>query len=231
MPMLANKYLLASKGISLIEIVISLLISSLLVAAMIAVFINIKQTYRVQDNISRIQDSGSLALEFMGRDIRMLGYWGCLKANTGDLYGDNNQLIIKAAYEVVTPITNCGATVNKSAGYYLDKTSTVVYTLVNNVLRRNTNNLNNDIVEGVEAMVFSYGVDTDADNSPNVYLSSSLVEDFEKVVSIKVQLLLSSMEDNLLFNSTAFTFNGLTKTDKRIRRIYAVTYMLRNRHI
>ena len=74
MPMLANKYLLASKGISLIEIVISLLISSLLVAAMIAVFINIKQTYRVQDNISRIQDSGSLALEFMGRDIRMLGY-------------------------------------------------------------------------------------------------------------------------------------------------------------
>ena len=219
------------KGFTLIEILIALLLSSVLLAGMISIFINFKQTYRVQDNLSRIQENGILALELMGRDIRMLGYWGCLKASTGDLYVDNSRLTLKAAYEVVTPIDACGETVNKSTAYYLDKTSTVSYTIVNNVLRRNTNNLNNDIVEGVEAMVFLYGVDTDADGSPNVYLPVSALVDFEKVVSIKIQLLVSSIEDNLLLKSTVFSFNGLVKTDRRLRRVYAATYMLRNRHI
>ena len=218
------------KGLTLVEILIALLISAFLLAGMIAVFINIKQTYRVQENLARMQESGSLALELMGRDIRMLGYWGCLKASTGDLYGDATQLILKAAYAVDPPIVSCGDTVNKSASYYVDKTSRVIYSIVNNVLRRHTNNLNNDVVEGIEAMTFLYGVDTDADSSPNVYLPSGAGVDFEKVVSIQVQILVSSLDDNLVFKAVPFTFNGLTKTDRRIRRVYTATYMLRNRH-
>ncbi len=230
MKVLAKRYSADQKGLTLVEILIALLISAFLLAGMIAVFLNIKQTYRVQDNLARMQESGSLALELMGRDIRMLGYWGCLKANTGDLYGDATQLILKAAYAVDPPIYSCGDTVNKSASYYVDKTSSVSYSIVNNVLRRNTNNLNNDIVEGIEAMTFLYGVDTDVNSSPNVYLPYNAVVDFEKVVSIQVQLLVSSLDDNLVFKAAAFTFNGLTKTDRRIRRVYMATYMLRNRH-
>ena len=95
MKVLAKRYSADQKGLTLVEILIALLISAFLLAGMIAVFLNIKQTYRVQDNLARMQESGSLALELMGRDIRMLGYWGCLKANTGDLYGDATQLILK----------------------------------------------------------------------------------------------------------------------------------------
>ena len=98
------------KGLTLVEILISMLISAFLLAGMIAVFINIKQTYRVQENLARMQESGSLALDLMGRDIRMLGYWGCLKASTGDLYSDATQLILKAAYAVDPPISSCGDT-------------------------------------------------------------------------------------------------------------------------
>jgi len=218
------------RGLSLIEMMVAILIGTFLLGGAIATFINIKQTYRIQDNLSRLQENGWLALELIGRDIRVTGYWGCLIPSKGDLYGDEARLILKAAFVVAMPTTNCGDSVNQSASYYWDKTSTVIYTLNNAVLRRNTNSINNDIVEGVEAMVFLYGVDTDADSAPNVYVTYNSGVNFEKVVSIKVSLLLSSMDDNLIDKAIPYNFNGTIRTDKRLRRVYSSTFMLRNRH-
>lgn len=230
MPFSSKKTYYQQSGLSLIEIVVAMLIGTFLMGGAIATLISIKQTYRIQENLSRIQEGGWLAIELIGRDIRMTGYWGCLKPGTGDLDGDQASLILKAAFVVIMPAVNCGDSVNKSSSYYLDKTSTVVYTINNNVLRRQTNSINNDIVEGVEDMVFLYGMDTDADSAPNYYVPYYSGLDFEKVVSINVSVLLSSMDDNLTDKVIPYNFNGVRKSDRRLRRVYSSTFMLRNRH-
>ena len=218
-------------GLTLLEILLALFISTFVLSGMIFLFINIKQIYRLQVGYSRIQENAGLAMQLLGRDIRMTGYWGCLQASTGDLYGDDTQLILKAAYIVEPPVDTCGEVVNKEAMYYLDKTATITYTIVNDVLRRHTNNLNNDVVEGIEGFLIGYGVDSDADGTPNYYVYDGAVIDFEHVVSLHVSLEVSSLDDNLLDTPITTTFKGVTKTDRRLRRIVTSTFMLRNRSI
>ena len=65
-------------GMTLIEIMIALLIGAFLLGGVLQIFINSKQTYRMQENLSRLQENGRFAMEFLARDIRMAGYWGCI---------------------------------------------------------------------------------------------------------------------------------------------------------
>jgi type IV pilus assembly protein PilW len=69
------------KGFTLIEIMIALLLGIFLTSGIIQVFLGSKQTYRMQENMSRIQENGRFAMYFLARDIRMSGYWGCVKNN------------------------------------------------------------------------------------------------------------------------------------------------------
>lgn len=64
------------RGVGLVELMVSLLVGALLVAGMLALFNANRQTFRLQDNISRAQESGSLALDFISEDLRIAGYPG-----------------------------------------------------------------------------------------------------------------------------------------------------------
>jgi len=66
------------QGLSLIELMIAIVISSLLMAGTIQIFVNNKQTYRVQEAMSRLQENGRFAMQFLTRDIRMADFWGCV---------------------------------------------------------------------------------------------------------------------------------------------------------
>jgi len=66
-------------GLSLIEIMIALLIGAFLIGGIIQIFINSKQTYRMQEGLSRLQENGRFAISFLTRDIRMADFWGCSK--------------------------------------------------------------------------------------------------------------------------------------------------------
>lgn len=65
------------RGFSLVEIMVALGISLFIMAGIGYVYTNSKQTYRVQEQLSRLQENGRLAFEYLTRDIRMAGYWGC----------------------------------------------------------------------------------------------------------------------------------------------------------
>ncbi len=91
-----------------------------------------------------------------------------------------------------------------------------------------------ELVEGVEDMQILYGVDTDGDLSANKYDTADHVSsagEWNDVVSVRVQLLLRSLVDNVVDAPRSFTFNGetVTPTDKRIRRVFTSTASLRNR--
>jgi len=64
-------------GMTLIEIMIALLIGAFLLGGILQIFINSKQTNRMQEGLSRLQENGRFALDFLAKDIRMAGYRGC----------------------------------------------------------------------------------------------------------------------------------------------------------
>lgn len=66
-------------GFTLVELMIAIVLGLLLTAVVAEVYLNSKKTYRVSDNLSRVQENGRYFLEELGRDIRMAGYIGCAK--------------------------------------------------------------------------------------------------------------------------------------------------------
>lgn len=88
-----------------------------------------------------------------------------------------------------------------------------------------------ELVEGVEDMQVDYGVDTDGDRTADVYQTADLVADWESVVSVRINLLMQSTEDNIASQPQTYTFNGTTTTpaDRRLRKTYSTVVALRNR--
>jgi type IV pilus assembly protein PilW len=65
------------QGLSLIELMIAITLGLILMAGVLQVFLSSKTVYTTQQALSRIQETGRLAIDFLARDIRMAGYMGC----------------------------------------------------------------------------------------------------------------------------------------------------------
>ena len=64
-------------GLSLVEIMVALTLGVVLLTGVIQIYASTKSTYRMQDNLARLQENGRFALSFLSRDVRMAGYHGC----------------------------------------------------------------------------------------------------------------------------------------------------------
>lgn len=65
------------RGVSLIELMVSMALGLLLTAGILQVFASNSQAYRFHEALSRIQENGRFALDELTREIRMAGYLGC----------------------------------------------------------------------------------------------------------------------------------------------------------
>lgn len=91
-----------------------------------------------------------------------------------------------------------------------------------------------ELVEGVEDMQVQYGVDTDDNDIPDDYQTADAIEtanNWNKVISAEVSLLLRTQKDNLTTANQTFSYNGTTTnaTDKRLYHIYTTVITIRNR--
>jgi prepilin-type N-terminal cleavage/methylation domain-containing protein len=69
------KYLwLKNKGVTLIELMIALVMSSILIAALYRVFISQQQTYTVQEQVTDMQQNARIGINRMMSEIRMAGF-------------------------------------------------------------------------------------------------------------------------------------------------------------
>lgn len=77
------------KGISLIEILIAVVLGMLLILGVTRIFISSKYVFSAQTALSSIQETGRLAVEFISRDVRMAGFYGCqnTRIQTNKLFG------------------------------------------------------------------------------------------------------------------------------------------------
>jgi type IV pilus assembly protein PilW len=299
---------------------------------MIALFVSSSQSYRVQENLSRVQENGHFAINFLTQDIRMADYWGCLNSSVGiannlnpgsgfddfanaitatngalgapdsitikraapsDIYIDSVPATVSADLKVtpnsglaendIVLVSDCSAgdilqitnlntsnssfdnivhnlggspssgdpdypgnaekTLEKKYGpdAQVYKMVYITYTIATGAggqeaLYRSINgSAPQELIEGIEDMQLKYGVDTDADNTPNFYVDSTglTAAQMNQVVSVRVSLVARTLENNLSTQAVPYTVFGVTTTppvtDRRIRRVFNTTIAIRNR--
>ncbi|VAW97163.1 hypothetical protein MNBD_GAMMA22-2226 [hydrothermal vent metagenome] len=64
-------------GVTLIELMIAMAISSILLVGVGSIYSNTKKTYFVQDEFGRLQENARYALDVLTKEIRNAGYIGC----------------------------------------------------------------------------------------------------------------------------------------------------------
>ncbi|WP_261843466.1 PilW family protein [Aliamphritea ceti] len=68
----------AQRGLSMIELMVSMVIGLVIMGAVLQAFLSTNQSYRIQNAQSRIQEDGRAAIHFVAQDIRAADFWGCL---------------------------------------------------------------------------------------------------------------------------------------------------------
>lgn len=74
-----------SAGFTLVELMVAMVLGLLLIGGVISVFLGTQQASRTQEAMSRVQESGRLALEVISRDARQAGFRACQGGNLQDL--------------------------------------------------------------------------------------------------------------------------------------------------
>ncbi len=238
-------------GMTLIEIMIALLIGAFLLGGVLQIFINSKQTYRMQENLSRLQENGRFAMEFLARDIRMAGYWGCISPLPAvtEVTGANNNavgsvdniddgtdtLTLRGAFTqplVVNPppaapvAYPCGSSDITTKAFYTDPSSKIDYKIQNSVLRRTDSGGNwQDLIEGVKDMQILYGVDTDAAGA----VGSGTPNYYVPASSVAAADWLKVISIRIALTVQTIDGNLTTTGDGRIRRVFNTTIAVRNR--
>lgn len=98
-------------------------------------------------------------------------------------------------------------------------------------INSNGNPQSQDLLEGVEVMRLQFGYDSDGDITPNRYLSAAAVPDFQQVTTVRIELLLRSLEDFLTTAPQHYHFDGAEHiaADHRLRQRFTTTVRVRNR--
>lgn len=152
------KYIKKQDGFTLIEIMVSIAISSLVIAGVYGVYTIQQRSYTVQEQVAEMQQRLRAAVNFMSREVRMAGY------NPPAPYDPSNacdDAEITQADAQTFAFSYCDVTANTS-------TTPVSYT---SVLRRSTYQLDNKgvlgllrdnavtpmpVAEGINAVEFRY---------------------------------------------------------------------------
>jgi len=64
-------------GLSLIELMIALLLSSFITLGILTMYLDSTETSQVSRSLARVQEAGRISLDLIARDVRMAGFAGC----------------------------------------------------------------------------------------------------------------------------------------------------------
>ncbi len=67
-----------NRGVTLIEMMIAMLIGLILLIGLVQVFAASKEAYRLSQGVSHVQENARFAMDYLQRDIRMVGHMGCV---------------------------------------------------------------------------------------------------------------------------------------------------------
>ncbi len=179
-----NQNHLDAKGVTLIELLIVLVMSAFVIAGIYRLFIAQTRAYTVQDQVVEVQQSIRSAMEILLRDLRMAGF-------------DSDNIGSKII--VANPVIAGDHQVSVSYEYDSTTQHTVTYSIevaTKRLLRQLTTTKDDGssvagpqeaLLENVDALDFTYGVDTNNDGALDSWVSAGAIGT-GKVVSVRVGL-------------------------------------------
>lgn len=69
-----HRFLRPQRGVTLVELMVSLLIGSIILLGVVSLFVASRQTQETQQHLNRVAEDVRFFTEFIARDIRMAGY-------------------------------------------------------------------------------------------------------------------------------------------------------------
>ena len=137
-------------GLTLIELMISMVIAGMLLAVMVLAFTGQSRSYNTQQDISVLQEDMMAALQLMSRDIRMAGY------NPAGATGIGVELANGANFQATQDLSGDGVI---PAGFSDER---ILYALNGTTLVRN----GQPVIDNITTLAFEYL--TMIDNGPAV---------------------------------------------------------------
>jgi type IV pilus assembly protein PilW len=169
------------KGVTLIELLVALVICAIVIGGIYRLFVVQTRAYTVQDQVVEVQQSVRSAMEILLRDLRMTGFDDDSIAST-----------VTITTPIVTPIAANSITMSYE---YQNQINTVNYWVTappSPILFRQltVNNVAQPaeiLLENIDDLTFTYGVDTDGDGYVDNWVAAAGVGT-SKVIAVRVTL-------------------------------------------
>jgi prepilin-type N-terminal cleavage/methylation domain-containing protein len=137
-----------NKGLSLVEMLVALVISSIIVAGSYGLFVSQSKIYSKQEQVVEVQQTIRVAMNIMVRDLQMVGY------------DDDRTLTVTPSNPIILSANSATIQYEKNAGvyqvrYWLNGTTLQRDDLFNNVAASEV------LLENVDTLDFTPNVETD----------------------------------------------------------------------
>lgn len=254
-----NTRLLTSRqtGFGIVEVMISLVITLVLTTVVANVYLATKTTYRLQDNLARIQENGRYAIDVMGRYVRIAGFRSNPGISSATVFPNPYATIGASGLNEVTVRTFGSGTagtpdnsIKDCAGnardgnarimhrFYISSSGNLMcdtsYEDTASAAPNTTHGATSVMLaENVESLTALFGVDTDTDMNANFYVdfSSMTTTTWPQVVAVQLCIVVKSKEANLTVGSQSYrdcAATTQTPSDGFFHRPFRTTINLRN---
>ena len=235
-------------GFTLVELMVASTVGLILVAIIAQIYIGSKQTYRTQDDLSRLQEEGRYAMELINRSLRLAGY----RADFTQTYAS----LFPAATEAIGGLEGATATISDTlivrhygsgvtgtpdnsirdcAGTGVDGTTRaqMTFSVAGGALvcQRDANPAVT-LINNVNDLQVLYGVDTTGDGAIDQYVTAAPAPAWDNVLAVRLCLEMQTVNNNVTPAAQTYTnCNGdpIIASDRRFRRTFSTTIALRNR--
>ena len=184
-----------SKGITLIELLVALVLLALVTAGIYRLFLTQNTAYSVQDQVVEVQQNIRGAMEILLRDLRMTGYDDDCLVSKG--------IPVRVLVPIATPLSDNSITVSyeyHNNSHTSHELHTVRYrTAAGSLLRQLTvggvAQPEESLLGNVTRLTFEYGVDADEDGNVDDWVAFGSVG-IRKVIGVLVTLAAKPESEN-----------------------------------
>ena len=162
-------------GLTLVELMIALTISSILMIGISNIYSSSKQAYKVNDAFSVMQENARLAFRFLTQDIRMAGYVGCTRS-TGTNVGSTLDTGILTADQIAF-MNNFGTGIEGYEANGTGSNTTLDLAAPTAGFNRTVNGLFTGNINGSDILVVRHAIGSGSKLSANKVATNFTIQD------------------------------------------------------
>jgi len=227
----APKTLKHQAGFTLIEMMISLVLGLIIIAAVINMYMGSSRSAQFTSGLQTMQENGRYGVTVMQRGLRLAGYAPERRLDPIDVElsgADSITVVMRRNYDCNGSDTEKSSSPGFAVNTYALDAKAQQITCKGN----GPDATAMPIVEGVEGFRILYGLDTDDDEVPDRYVSYNSSIPPRQIVGVRFAMLVNSgvpirsrqsKEEHVLLDTI------IKRNDRFARHVFGSTVLLRNR--